>query len=406
MTQRSLRSTPALRSALSVWPAVALLVAATAATAATGCAAGANRSASAMAPAAMTVQAGPAAPAHEAPATTFVTPGAPPAAPVTTGFADVNTDNSLISNGSVTASSEQLLSTASGFRREVYRLGGRVFSEQVHFRTDPEDGTPSEAASATYRIKILPRLLPDVLDWLGKHSSITAQDVSSIVAMESESDAAIVRADVQARLAELDAQLADTSLVGPVRAALVEERSRLEPQAIANPDAVADNTKRVAVLELHLEAPARPDAFAHAHLLAHARGSFVGLGLLGQSDARHNRVGAGVGIGGRSPVSTLEVMAYASPEMSGSTGMTATFGVGTYSKAFGGGSRGSLNPYVGARVGYAYFEASYLAVAAEVGVELVKQKGVLWTVSARPMGLVGSSSQVAVEVGSSLGLAF
>ena len=45
-------------------------------------------------------------------------------------------------------------------------------------------------------------------------------------------------------------------------------------------------------------------------------------------------------------------------------------------------------------------------VAAELGVELVKQHGVLWSVSARPIGLIGSNSQAAVEIGSSLALAF
>ncbi|HZJ64546.1 MAG TPA: hypothetical protein VFD36_13585, partial [Kofleriaceae bacterium] len=70
------------------------------------------------------------------------------------------------------------------------------------------------------------------------------------------------------------------------------------------------------------------------------------------------------------------------------------------------GKRSSLNPYVGARLGYAYLDASYVAVAAELGVELVKQRGVLWTVSARPMGLLGSDSLGAIELGSSLGLAF
>ena len=367
------------------------------ATAAAGCAAGHGHSAS---PAA--AMAG--APAAEAPTSAVPAPTAPAATATPTGFADVNTDNSLISNGSVSASSDQLLSTASGFRREVYRLGGRVFSEQVHFRTT-EEGAPGEAASATYRIKILPRLLPDVLDWLGKHSAITAEDVSSIVAMESESDAAIVRADVQARLAEIEGQLADSALAPAVRAALEEERTRLVGASIANPDATADNTKRVAVLELRLDAPARVDPYAHGKLLAHARGSLLGLGVLGQG-SHHNRLGGGVAIGGRSPVSSFEIMAYASPTMDEKAGMTATVGFGSYSKAFGGGTRGALNPYVGARVGYAYLEASYLAVAAEVGVELVKQRGVLWTVSARPMGLLGSSSQAAVEIGSSLGLAF
>src|SRR5437660_1721343 len=57
----------------------------------------------------------------EAPRSTFPTPAPPPTAPQPTGYADVNIDNSLISNGSVAASSEHLLATASGFRREVYR---------------------------------------------------------------------------------------------------------------------------------------------------------------------------------------------------------------------------------------------------------------------------------------------
>src|SRR5262245_27889938 len=70
--------------------------------------------------------------AHEAPPSAYQAPAAPaPAAAATTGYADVNTDSSLISNGSVAASSEDLLPTASAFRREVYRLGGRVFAEQI-----------------------------------------------------------------------------------------------------------------------------------------------------------------------------------------------------------------------------------------------------------------------------------
>lgn len=361
-----------------------------------GCAAGA-RSAAVSAPA-------PAA--REAPPSTYRGPATPPGKPEATGYADINTDTALISNGSVAAASDNLLTTASGFRREVYRLGGRVFAEQVHFRADdaPSDSDDDrDLSAATYRIKILPRLLPDLLDWLGKHATITAQDVSSIIAMESEGDAAIVRADVQARLAEIATQLADPALTPEQRAALETERDRLAGAAIADPGAMADNTRRVAVLDVRLEAPHR-DLFAHGKLVGQARGSILGLGMLGQS--RSNRVGAGVGIGGRSPVAGLEIMGYAAPTMAERAGFTVTFGVGSYSKALGSGNRSSLNPYIGARFGYAYLQANYFAVAAELGVELVKQRGVLWTVSARPIGLFGGDSQGAVEVGSSLGLAF
>jgi hypothetical protein len=341
--------------------------------------------------------------ARDVPASVFPPPVAPTATSPATGFADVNTDTSLISNGAVAATSDNLLSVASGFRREVYRLGGRVFSEQVHFRADDDDDVRN-ASSATYRIKILPRLLPDILDWLGKHSTITAQDVSSIVAMESEADAAIVRPDVESRLAEIDRDLAEPGMEPRLRAALEQERTKLTGAATADPGAQADNTRRVAVLEIRLDGPRPSDPYARGTMIGEARGSLIGLGVLGQT--RSSRIGAGVAIGGRSPVSSLEVMGYSAPAMDSRAGVTVTLGFGGYSKAFGNGRRTSMNPYVGARLGYAYFEASCLAVAAELGVELVKEHGLLWTVSARPIGLLGASSQAAVEVGSSLGLAF
>src|SRR5690242_6107215 len=74
--------------------------------------------------------------APRAPEPTHAAPMPPAEKAEQTGYADVNTDNSLISNGSVTASSDELLTTASGFRREVYRLGGRVFQETMHYRSD------------------------------------------------------------------------------------------------------------------------------------------------------------------------------------------------------------------------------------------------------------------------------
>ncbi len=339
--------------------------------------------------------------AREAPPATYQAPAAPaPGTP--TGYADVNTDSSLISNGSVTASSQELLSTASAFRREVYRLGGQVFAEQLHFRAEGDDG--QQASAASYRVKLLPRLLPDLLDWLGKHATITAQDVQSIIAMESEGDASIVRADVQARIAEIAGQLADPALDPAYRAALEAERTKLTGAVIADPKAMADNTRRVAVLDVRLEAPAPRDPYARGQLLGHARGSLLGLGVLGQ--ATSHRVGAGVGFGARSPVSALEVMGYMAPTMNERAGVTVTAGIGGYSRAFGGGNRSSLNPYVGIRYGYAYLRAHYFVVEAELGVELVKQHGVLWSVSARPIGLIGSASQAAAEIGSSLALAF
>jgi hypothetical protein len=226
--------------------------------------------------------------------------------------------------------------------------------------------------------------------------------VQSIVAMEAEADASIVRPDVRARLAEIDAQLADMPASAPEHAALVQERVKLAGDTQPDPNALADNTKRVAVLDVRLDAPRAPDPYAHGDVLGHARASFLDIGAFGAGST--GRIGGGMGIGGRTPVSALEVIGYAADNMTERAGVITTLGFGTYAKAFGGG-HGAVNPYVGARFGYAYLGASYFAVAAEVGVELYKKRGVVWTVSARPMGLVGSDSKAALEVGSSLGLA-
>src|SRR6185436_8023524 len=107
----------------------------------------------------------------------------------------------------------------------------------------------------------------------------TAQDVSSIMAMESEGDASIVRADVQGRIGEIDAQLAETR-DPQLRAALEQERTKLTGAAIADPNAMADNTRRVAVLDVRLEAPRGPDPYGRGTFLGHARGSLLGLGVL------------------------------------------------------------------------------------------------------------------------------
>jgi hypothetical protein len=332
-----------------------------------------------------------------------VAPSATPATANPDGLQDVNTDAALNTNGSVTATAKDFLQTASAFRRQVYALGGQVFAERIHYQA----GGAELDAGATYRVKLKPRILPDLLDWLTEHTIITAQDVNSIIAMESEGDALIVRADVQARVAEIDKQLAITTLDPTLRAALETERAQLMPQVIADPTASAGNTKRVAVLEVTLDPPRRPrDAMDDASLIASARGSMIGLGVLGGGAASGRRMGAGVGIGGKGPVANVEVVGYAADEMDDQAGVMATVGGGMYSKALGGGKRVALNPYVGARIGYAYLSDSYFAVSAEVGLELYKQKGVLLSVSARPTGLIGADSQAAVEGGATLGVAF
>ena len=326
------------------------------------------------------------------------------AASPSSGFSDVNTDKSLITNGSVTATSTDLLAVASDFRREVTSIGARVVAEQLHYDDLHSElrQRPHGSSSASYSIKLLPSALPTLLDWLREHAIITEEDVTSIAAMESQADADLTRSEVENRIAEIDRQLS-MSVSEEQRATLQAEREALAGSSTPNPIAAAADTRRVAVLRVSLQSPPQYDPLAHGDIVASVRGSFLGLNVLGASST--GRLGVGVALAGRSPESALEVTGYASTATS-RTAITASAGVGGYSAAFGNGERTTFNPFLGFRVGYAYVDASYFTAAVDVGIELVKRGGIVWTASARPTVLLGSDSQLAVEVGTSLGIAF
>ena len=289
------------------------------------------------------------------------------------GFTNINTDKSLITNGSVTATATDLLPMASEFRSEVSTIGARIVAEQLHYAGPSDDELHSElrqrprgSSSASYTVKVLPSALPTLLDWLREHATITEEDVASIAAMESEADAAITG-------------------------------------EAPDPIAAAADAHRVAVLRVNLESPPPYDPLAHGDFVASVRGSFLALNVLGA--ATSNRLGVGIALGGRSPEAALELTGYAASSTS-KTAITASAGIGGYSAAFGNGQRTTFNPYLGVRLGDAYVDASYFTAAVDLGVELIKRGGIMWTASARPTLLLGTNSQLAVEVGTSVGIAF
>lgn len=341
------------------------------------------------------------------------------------GFSDVNTDRSLHTAGHVRAWAGELLVTASRFRKELYELKGHVLSERIDYEDTlrvresklPYRAPRQERGQAIFQIAIPIENLPPLLDWLRLHSIIVEQYVVATRDASMPAPAAVAaqdqkRAQIEARLAELEGLMAQAD--EPERAALEAEHRALQ-EALTQMQQIASSSMpevRLARLDVRFETD-RPQArFAAAWIAPSLRASLLVSDVLEQGSTRETRVGAAIGVGlattdpgGLIPTPMVEVAGYPSTADQGA-GVTVTLGGAVYARSLGEGQRRWLNPFAGLRMGYAYLDSHAFAVAGELGIEILKTSGVAWSTSMRPYGLVGKDSQVALETGTSLSIAF
>ncbi len=401
--------TPTL-SLFSAIPALALLVLTT------GCAARAN-SAPTMARSAP----GPRAQAEDAPTLASASGAA--------GFSDVNTDRALNTSSFVRTWSDDLLSTSSDFRSQVYKLGGYVISERIDYGDNlrgmeaklPTRASKHERNKAVFAISLPVEELPKLLDWVRNNSRIVEQYVSAVrdSALPTPADIAAGkqgerRAALEQRLAALIAQLAQAT-TPEVRASIESERLQVNAELgllAQTAVAVTEPAVKYATLSVYVETENPQARFAAGRFVPTLRTSVLVPNLLGKSSEREARVGGAIGValpsngpGGLLPSPLLEVAGYPATADHGS-GVIATLGTGTYARSTGDGRRQWLNPFAGVRMGYAHVERNSFVVSAELGVELFKSAGIALSASVRPSAFVGKDSQVVLESGSSLSLAF
>ena len=341
------------------------------------------------------------------------------------GFSDVNTDKSLNTAGHVRAWADELLVTASRFRKELYALEGHVLSERIDYEDKlrvresklPQRAPKQQRGQAIFELSIPIENLPALLDWLRMNSIIVEQYVVATrdTGMPSPEVAATQnqrRAELEQRLAELEQRMAQAS--EQERVALeAEHQALLETlQQMQIAASSAEPEVRLARLDVRFETD-RPQArFAAAWIVPSLRTSLLVSDVLEQRGARETRVGAAIGVGlattdpgGLIPAPLVELAGYPSTADQ-SAGVTVTLGAAVYARSLGEGERMWLNPFAGLRLGYAYLDAHAFAAAGELGLEILKTSGVAWSASMRPYGLVGKESQVALETGTSLSIAF
>jgi hypothetical protein len=132
--------------------------------------------------------------------------------------------------------------------------------------------------------------------------------------------------------------------------------------------------------------------------------------LLNREGRERSRLGGGAVVHIAVPRVTLELDVFEDPgEGAAAEGhaVIATFGGAFYSDFLGRGRRAFLNPYIGARLGYAHLGESSFVAAAEIGIELFKHKYVLVDANVRALGLLGGDqNHAAILPGASIVFAF
>jgi hypothetical protein len=350
-------------------------------------------------------------------------------APSASGFSDVNTDKALNTAGYVRTWSEDLLGTSSDFRSEVYRLGGYVVNERLDYGDGlrareaqlPTRARSSERNKAIFSISLPIDELPRLLDWVRGNSRIVEQYVSAVRDAALPTPAAVALNEQGLRRAVLEQQLKE--LVAALAAAQTpEERVAIEQTRVAIATELGDLSKaavavtepvvKYATLSVYIETDKPQARFGAARIVTTLRSSLLVTNLLGKGSERDSRVGGAIGIalpddgpGGFLPGPLLEVAGYPATSESGA-GVIATMGTGRYGRSTGDGARRWMNPFVGARMGYAYIDRNAFVVSGEIGLEIFKSAGVALSASLRPSALIGKDSEVILESGSSLSIAF
>lgn len=339
------------------------------------------------------------------------------------GFSDVNTDRALNTSSHIRAWSDDLLATASSFRKEVYRLSGYVVSERIDYEDRlrapkpklPNRAAKSERRKAIFAISVPIEELPALLDWVRKHATVVEQYVTasrdgSVPTPAAQDAQDQRRRQLEQRLASVLQRLAQASETE--RPTLEAERQALEAQLAQLMAAGSGPAVKYATLNAYFEANQPQVRFNAAWVAPTLRSSLLVTDLLSRGSAREIRVGAAVGValpssgpGGMFPSPVIELAGYPATA-DRDAGVMATVGIGRYARSMGDGQNTWLNPFAGLRLGYAYIDDHAFAIAGELGIELFKSKGVALSASVRPQGLLGSNSQVALEAGSSLTFAF
>jgi len=272
-----------------------------------------------------------------------------------------------------------------GLRKQAVARGGTVTSDLVR------DEAGSRAA--TIAIRVPAGASVDFLDDVDRLGEVTSRQVTATDIGREYHDSELALHNLERTLARYEEILQKAQSVEEILK-IEAELSRLRGEIERLKGSLRYLADRAARSTVYVVMHERDKQVAQSR--SEVAKFFPGLRAVSLTRWRGERstvstLGAGVAVGaGRSLNLEVDGMKHAGSTSSGLDAVLVTLGGDVYSDFLGGGQRGFLNPYLGARVGYARLAgANDLALGATLGVELWKSKYATIDADVRLFGLFG-----------------
>jgi hypothetical protein len=246
--------------------------------------------------------------------------------------------------------------------------------------------------TAELRVRLPPAQLSDFIGFVAHRGELQQREVHAKDVSRELFDRALALKNLAVTQARLEALIAQGDLKMAEVLEVERELSRLrgEIERLEGEERFLEDQVAYATVSIRLDSTTHEalDVLS-AEPKLHTGPRFSLLKLLDNRPDQHR---AGVGFtlfGSRAFSADIDLL-----PARGTEGVTvlATVGGATYSDFLGHGGRRFGNPYLGLRVGFAELDhAPMLALGAEGGVEIFKNRYVLFDVFVRPMGFIGQT---------------
>jgi hypothetical protein len=243
-------------------------------------------------------------------------------------------------------------------------------------------------------VRVPPAKAGDIATWLATQGRVESKRTLATDVSKQLFDRDLALRNLRVTMARLE-KLAERDL--PLAALLDVEKEmtrvrgdieRIEGEQRFLVDRVQYATLTITVAR---EASEPPDELEHANFFPGAR--LATLVLLDPGMSPATRLGGGASLR-VSRLLTFDLDLFPS-DAGDSRAVLATLGTAAYSDYFGWGRRTYLNPFLGARAGYAYLSGhNAFAFAGELGVELYRQPLLVVEASARALALARDNATV------------
>jgi hypothetical protein len=318
----------------------------------------------------------------------------PPAAPPPAGPATVATGTEqvpvlkeqLVVEAWLSVEVENAEATTTALHALVEKSEGRIVSEQV--------SGAAESWSASIQLRLPPRAVNSVIDWLGQQGEVTSKRIQGTDVSKTLFDQEIALKNLTLTLERLRKLLDAGGLQMKDILEVEKEMTRLRGEIERIKGEKRWLEDRVALATVSVELRRKNGAVLSPKAKVYPGPRLALLTLFGADGRKQNRLGGGVVMHIVVPRITLQLdvfddVAATSDKPRESHAVLATYGAALYSDFLGRGEREFFNPYIGFRAGYGWLDYHAFVLQGEVGLELYKQKHMLIDASVQATGFLG-----------------